>query len=1059
LSKIVVSLGLLVGLCLISTGAIASPGSTVEFYVDKDNVQANDSNPGTEEEPFATIQKAVSLAKAGDTVYIKDGVYFEQVSLPNNGTPDSPIIIRAFPGHSPIIDGSDSLVATWEPYQGSIYKTTFAAAHQVVIEDDIPLNPVQTLSELTVAGSYYLAKSGEQPVLYVWTRESDNPSSHNIRVSIRSNGIVGKTWPLPGLSYVTLEGLTIRYSNDAGIEIVGAEHQGVIIRKCKMSWTGSDSIFVRNGSFDLIEDCLLEHALAYSGRTINIYNCKDTVFRKNTVREARCDLVNVTSSENILITGNIIHGNLYGSSHHPDLIQLQKAGNSIRCKGVVIENNLLYDGQTLGIMASYTDDTVIRNNVMYRVAGTGMDFAYSHKNLQVYNNTMPSNNLRVWAATNDVTNGVRVYNNIFRMALYDKKITDFVADHNIYVNTLAFALQFDMNWDPKTLEEFRQETGNEMHGQWIKLSADAVGYLDYDNDDFRLKADSPARNTGVDLSGFGMLDDFAGNPRGIEGSWEVGAFEYLVGELDVNQPPVIGELEAKSVLAGNKLEFTIPAEDPDDDRLYFAAAGMPEGALLDMDTGKFSWTPTLEQVGEFLLIFSAIDGSKCDRKNVSIVVYKSEYSPQNLHGEITPTGYAILSWDAPNNENVVAGYLIYRDGISIGSNVERDFTDRTIIPGKMANYTVFACDWKGNIIGSSEPKTVSAGSGCSMVTSRVNHSGNAWTGTIYVFASADDISWNATVSSGVEWLTLAQTQGSGVGDGKFEYSMTSNSGDSPRTGEITLSWDGGTKSAICQVIQKAKDTTSTLAFYDSKGYQFTFRNSQTGNIIGDCISWNGSNLPGVDWVPLVGDWNGDFNPNVGFYDSESDQFNLDNGDDLQATASYTQGFGGADIDYIPLIGDWDADGYDTVGLYTPETGVFFLTNDRDYNEKLRPDLIFNFGPENSIWIPIVGDWDGDGVDTVGLYDPENAVFYLKRSFVTAHDELVVAFGPNGEDWIPVAGDWDGDQMDTIGLYNPATGEFYIRNSNSPGEADMKITVDAEGEPVRHLPSVPEQASQ
>ena len=30
-----------------------------------------------------------------------------------------------------------------------------------------------------------------------------------------------------------------------------------------------------------------------------------------------------------------------------------------------------------------------------------------------------------------------------------------------------------------------------------------------------------------------------------------------------------------------------------------------------------------------------------------------------------------------------------------------------------------------------------------------------------------------------------------------------------------------------------------------------------------------------------------------------------------------------------------------------------------------------FGPSNQSpdWIPIAGDWNGDGIDTIGLYDP------------------------------------------------------------------------------------------
>jgi hypothetical protein len=193
-------------------------------------------------------------------------------------------------------------------------------------------------------------------------------------------------------------------------------------------------------------------------------------------------------------------------------------------------------------------------------------------------------------------------------------------------------------------------------------------------------------------------------------------------------------------------------------------------------------------------------------------------------------------------------------------------------------------------------------------------------------------------------------------------------------------------------------------------------------------------------MPLVGDWNGNGRCTTGFYVPEEASFRLDNDNNFEGnTADITIEFGPRETRYIPLIGDWDGDGIDTVGLYLPANGVFFLANANEVGQTA--DLIFHFGPTNSTLKPVVGDWDGNGLDEVGLYDVENGVFYLKRSFVTVHDELVVAFGSIGG-FSPVAGDWDGDQMETIGLYNPATGEFYLSNSSSPGGVDLMVKLEA-----------------
>jgi hypothetical protein len=47
----------------------------------------NDDNPGSLDYPWRTIQKAANTLVAGDTVYIRAGVYQEQVLPQNSGSP------------------------------------------------------------------------------------------------------------------------------------------------------------------------------------------------------------------------------------------------------------------------------------------------------------------------------------------------------------------------------------------------------------------------------------------------------------------------------------------------------------------------------------------------------------------------------------------------------------------------------------------------------------------------------------------------------------------------------------------------------------------------------------------------------------------------------------------------------------------------------------------------------------------------------------------------------------------------------------------------------------
>ena len=55
-----------------------------------------------------------------------------------------------------------------------------------------------------------------------------------------------------------------------------------------------------------------------------------------------------------------------------------------------------------------------------------------------------------------------------------------------------------------------------------------------------------------------------------------------------------------------------------------------------------------------------------------------------------------------------------------------------------------------------------------------------------------------------------------------------------------------------------------------------------------------------------------------------------------------------------------------VGQYDPLTSTFYLRNS---NSPGLADLTFIYGPAGAGSMPLVGDWNGDGVDTIGLYDP------------------------------------------------------------------------------------------
>jgi hypothetical protein len=143
-------------------------------------------------------------------------------------------------------------------------------------------------------------------------------------------------------------------------------------------------------------------------------------------------------------------------------------------------------------------------------------------------------------------------------------------------------------------------------------------------------------------------------------------------------------------------------------------------------------------------------------------------------------------------------------------------------------------------------------------------------------------------------------------------------------------------------------------------------------------------------------------------------------------------FGRPRSGWLPLAGDWNGDGRTTIGAWDPAARTFRLKN------TLQPggaDLFRGATPPSDRAIPLAGDWDGDGRDTVGFYDLQTSTFHLTSRYGAVSFETVFAFGQGGR---PVVGDWDGDGRDSVGLYVPSTSAFLLKNDLSAGPADVRV---------------------
>lgn len=96
------------------TGAIREPARFVDAR------QGSDSHDGSRSKPWRTLQHSVEQLRPGDTLYVRGGLYYEHVYLTRSGTAESPIVIAAYPGELPIVDGGlrefqEDPAGSWKP--------------------------------------------------------------------------------------------------------------------------------------------------------------------------------------------------------------------------------------------------------------------------------------------------------------------------------------------------------------------------------------------------------------------------------------------------------------------------------------------------------------------------------------------------------------------------------------------------------------------------------------------------------------------------------------------------------------------------------------------------------------------------------------------------------------------------------------------------------------------------------------------------------------------------------------------------------------------------------
>jgi hypothetical protein len=289
------------------------------YYVDGE--LGSDWNPGSEDQPWRTIQKAVERLTAGELVYIRGGEYVTVRGgwyFRNSGTQSKPITLSNYPGEQVHIKimrepkGYTAFVCWYSPGDGST--RTPKVDHIRIIGTD-------------VGGSKGIVIQGYAGV--------------NIKaMGVESSGC--DYWEVAGLEFIDLAyGIFTKKRNYKTIFDYSPDHWYVHDNKVYSFYRESGMQF--NGNFNLIEDN-------------EIYKVTD-----NVSTPYGCQMLN------ILGNNNVIRGNT-----------LSRKGSQAQCLGILLEWDLadvnLIEENTIsdvgwdgdGVMSiAGGDNNTIRNNTVY----------------------------------------------------------------------------------------------------------------------------------------------------------------------------------------------------------------------------------------------------------------------------------------------------------------------------------------------------------------------------------------------------------------------------------------------------------------------------------------------------------------------------------------------------------------------------------------------------------------------------------------------------------------------------------------------------------------------
>ncbi len=462
------------------------PTRAANYYVSNNGL---DNNSGTITAPWKTLVFAAGKLVAGDTLFIRSGIYHEKVNFSRSGTASQPITILSYPSEVATIDGNydipTSSFSALINFSGSYINSSGIEVKNSLWQGVEVLGSNVTLTNFTSHDNY------EQGIITYGSVDAvvqDSVIYNNVKSF--ENGVhkLGRT------SYAT------------GLSAAGASNRSILRRnKIYNNW----------------------------GEGLSTFNATNTVMEDNVVYDNSKN-VYVSDTTGTLLQRNLIYctpGNIY------------RLSNTVTQHGINVQdedqqpasaNNTIINNLVMGCVTNFKwypcspvsscttadssmNNVLVANNTFVNSTGSTSDPNFyiaaptniNHVNTRIINNIIEQDDAKTIGAISSPTQGVTFSNNLWSKA------------------------------PPTTMSGANSLTANPLLSKNGSLTPG-----DLTADYFKLLTTSPAIDQGATLTEV-VKDYFATNrPEGA--SYDIGAHEFvsttiLVG--DINSDGIVNILD------------------------------------------------------------------------------------------------------------------------------------------------------------------------------------------------------------------------------------------------------------------------------------------------------------------------------------------------------------------------------------------------------------------------------------------------------------------------------------------------------------------------------------